>query len=145
MRKTFIRTKYYTGSHIQVHYLILLMASMILPLILVGACLYYLMFTIMAEQLGIPEYIAYNLMPVLEKINLMLLVSVPPIFLILIIWGVVLSHRFAGPLERLEAELKSVYHSGDYSKRIRLRKGDDIRPIADVVNKLLDKLEGHNK
>ena len=137
-----MRTRYLTGSRIQLRYLVLLMVSMVVPLVFAGGCLYYLIFTIMAEQLGIPEYIAYNLFPVIKKINLILLVSIPPIFLVLAAWGIILSHRFAGPLERLEKELKRILKHGDYKSRIGLRKNDDIRPIADEINNLIDKIEG---
>ena len=121
------------------------MVSMIVPLIFVGGCLYYLIFTVTAEQIGIPEYIAYNLFPVIKKINLILLAGVPPLFLILILWGIVLSHRFAGPLERLEKELRRIMENCDYGCRVRLRKSDDIRPIADEINKILEHLEEKHK
>lgn len=145
MRAKFFRSKYLTGSHIQMRYLTLLLVSMVIPLLFVGGCLYYLIFTIMAEQLGIPEYIAYNLSPVIDKINVMLLVGVPPLILILILWGIVLSHKFAGPLERLEKELKRILEHGDYKTRVHLRKSDDIKPIADEINRILDRLEGKHK
>jgi signal transduction histidine kinase len=117
------------------------MASVIIPLVFSVACLYYLIFKIMAEQLGIPEYIAINLFPVIHKINMVLLIGVPPLFLIIILWGIVLSHRFAGPIERIERELKRMTHNKDYSLRIHLRKGDDIKPVADAINHLLDSIE----
>ena len=142
MRAKFFRTKYLTGSRIQMHYLALLMVSMLIPMIFVGACMYYLIFTLAAEQIGIPEYIAYTLFPVVNKINIMLLIGVPPLLAILVVWGIVLSHRFAGPLERLEGELKRISEKDDYRRRIMLRKSDNVRPIADAINKLLDKLEG---
>ena len=142
MRAKFFRTKYLTGSRIQMHYLALLMVAMLIPMIFVGACMYYLIFTLAAEQIGIPEYIAYTLFPVVNKINLILLMGVPALLIILVMWGVVLSHRFAGPLERLEGELKKISEKDDYRRRIMLRKKDNVRPIADAINKLLDKLEG---
>ena len=141
MRAQFFRTKYLTGSRIQMHYLLLLMVSMLVPMIFVGVCLYYLIFTLVAEQIGIPEYIAYNLFPVVSKTNLMLLVGVPPLLGLLILWGIILSHRFAGPLERLESELKKITEKEQYKHRIHIRKSDDVRPIADAVNKLLDTIE----
>ena len=145
MRAKFFRTRYFTGSHIQVKYLLLLFISMAVPLILVGCCMYYLIFTLMAEQIGIPEYIAYNIFPVVNKINIMLLIGVPPIFVLLLLWGVILSHRFAGPLERLENEIEEIYEGKRHKHRITLRKRDDVKPIADSINKLLDKIEGHRK
>ena len=145
MRARFFRTKYLTGSHIQMAYLRLLMISIIVPLVFVAVCLYYLMFKLMAAQIGIPEYIAYHLTPVLQKINIILLVGSPILLGVLLVLGIVVSHRFAGPLERLEAELKKMTDKGDYKHRIHLRKNDDVRPLADAINKLLDKLEAKHK
>lgn len=126
-------------------YLMLLVLSMVIPLVIAGGCLYYLIFTIMAEQIGIPEYIAYTLFPVIKKINFMLLVGVPPVFLLLILWGIILSHRFAGPLERLEAELKKIYEHGDFKKRLKVRRHDDMRPIVEEINKVLDGVEERHR
>jgi signal transduction histidine kinase len=123
------------------HYLALLMVSAIVPMVFAMACLYYLVFKVMAEQLGIPEYIALNLFPVINKINIILLIGMPPLLLIMVIWGIVLSHRFAGPIERLEREIKRITHSREYRSRLHVRKGDDIKPIADAVNELLSSIE----
>ncbi|MDD3904978.1 MAG: hypothetical protein PHS46_00425 [Candidatus Omnitrophica bacterium] len=145
MRTKFLRTKYLTGSRIQLHYLTLLMVSIIVPLVFSAACLYYLIFKIMAEQIGIPEYIALNLFPVIQKINMILIIGVPPLFLVLVLWGVVLSHRFAGPIERLEKEIKRIATHHDYKARVHIRKGDDVKPIADAVNVLLESVEKKQK
>lgn len=145
MRNKFWRTKYLTGSRIQFRYLTLLLASMVVPVVLVGGCLYFVILTIMAEQIGIPEYVARGLYPVIKEINFILMVGVPLLFLVLIIWGVVLSHRFAGPMERVEKELKRILDQRDYSKKINLRKQDDMRPTADLINELLGRLEGKGK
>ena len=142
MRAKSKRTKLFTGRPAQTRYLALLLVSMIVPLVFVGGCLYYLIFMVMADQLGIPESIAINLFPVINKINLALLVGVPPIIALLVAWGVFLSHRFVGPFERLERELDRMVKSADYSKRIVLRKKDDLKPIADRINKLLDAVHG---
>lgn len=145
MKKKSLRVRVLTDRPAQAKYLGLLMVSMLVPLICAVGCLYYLIFTILAEQLGIPESIAINLFPVIRKINMILLVGMPPIILVLLGWGIVLSHRFVGPLERLESEVVSITKSGDYARRIRVRKGDDIRPVADVINRLLDAIESKRR
>jgi len=128
-----------TKNPLQIKYLLLILLSILVPLFAVGGCLYYLMFQVMAEQLAIPEAIAYNLIPVLEKINFLLLVGIPPIVVLLFIWGLMLTHRLIGPLERLEDDLRKI-REGDYDVRLKLRKDDDLKPIADVVNDIIDKL-----
>ena len=141
----FRRKKVFANRQIQLKYLTLLIVSMAVPLLFVIGCMYYLIFTIMAEQLGIPESIAYNLFPVVKKINTILAIGLPPLFLLVIWWGAVLSHRFAGPLERIEKELNKVTDSHDFSHRVHLRKNDDIKSIADAINKLLDSLHKKGK
>lgn len=145
MRQKFLRMRYLTGTRMQMHYLGLLLACMIVPLVVSVGCLYYLIFNMMERQLGIPEYIFYNLIPVVKKINYVLLWGVPPLFILLIFWGIVLSHRFAGPLERLERELHRIIDEGHYKWRIKVRKSDDLKPIADTINRLLDRLEEKHK
>jgi len=125
---------------IQVKYLRLLVVAMLLPTLLIGALLYYLILNIIAEEIAFPEAIASILFPAIHKINIVLLVGVPILFLILIGWGIMLSHRFAGPVYRLEKELDKIA-GGDYSVRIKFRKNDDLKRIADAVNKVLDKLQ----
>lgn len=138
MRTKTPRRKLFTGRPAQTKFLVLIIVSMLLPLVVIGGCLYYLIFTVLAEQLGIPESIAVNLFPVIEKINIILLVAMPPICALIVWWGAFLSHRFFGPLERLERDLERLAQSDDYTKRIVLRKTDDLRPVADRINALLD-------
>lgn len=136
----FRRKKIWANKRVQLKYLVLLIISMAIPVIFAIGCLYYLVFTIMAEQLGIPESIAYNLLPVLKKVNTILAIGLPPLFLLLIWWGTVLSHRIAGPLQRIEKELNKITNSHDFSHRIHLRKSDDVKPVSDAINRLLDSI-----
>ncbi len=136
-----MRTRFVTSAPLQLKFMLFIVVSMLVPLILVGGCLYYIIFTLVAEQLGIPESIASNLFPVIKKINMILAVAVPPAFMAIFLWGVFLSHKFIGPLERLERELNKIAESGDSSKRLRVRRSDAIKPIADAINKLLNAFE----
>jgi signal transduction histidine kinase len=113
---------------------------MIVPMIVVGGCLYYFILTIMAEQMALPDIIARDLLPVVEKVNFILLVGLPVVVMILLAWAVFLSYRFVAPLERLEDDIKRI-DEGDYSVRLQITKDHDLSPIADVINDLVDKLE----
>ncbi|PIU41236.1 MAG: hypothetical protein COS99_06430 [Candidatus Omnitrophica bacterium CG07_land_8_20_14_0_80_42_15] len=128
------------GGVLHLRYLSLLLISTLLPAVFVGACLYYLMFTILAEDLGIPEVIAKHLFPVMNKINIILVAGFIPMVIILIMWGFALSSRLAGPIARVEREVAQIV-KGEYSKRIKVRKKDDLKSIADGINILLDKIQ----
>ena len=60
--------------------------------------------------------------------------------IILIMWGFALSSRLAGPIARVEREVAQIV-KGEYSKRIKVRKKDDLKSIADGINILLDKIQ----
>ena len=135
MRKIFL-----IRNRLERHYLKLIALSLILPTLITAGCLYYVIFNLMAEQLGIPEVVAYHLLPVVKKVNLVLMVSIPAVFLILFSIGLVLTRNLVGPIERLERELEEVV-SGNLSKRLKLRKNDELKPLVDDINVLLDKIE----
>ena len=90
---------------------------MVIPTVFVGGCLYYLIFTVLAEQLALPDVIARDLVPVIESINYVLIIGLPIVFVILLTWAVILSYRFVAPLERLEEDL-ALIDEGDYSVRL---------------------------
>ncbi len=117
---------------------------MILPTLFVGGCLYYLIFTVLAEQIALPDVIARDLLPVIERINILLAIGLPVVFLVLLTWSVVLSYKFVAPLERLEEDISRI-DEGDYSVRLQINKDHDLSPIADVINDLVDQLETKDK
>jgi len=49
----------------------------------------------------------------------------------------VISHRLAGPIERLEKELDRVL-AGDREHRIQMREKDDLRGVTERINRLLE-------
>jgi len=133
------RHKYFIRHSVQGKYLRLLVVGMIAPTLLVTFFLLYLMTTLMANQMGIPENIHANLVPVMKQIGLILIIVLPVVICLLFGWGVVLSHRMAGPIFRLQKDLKDVAE-GDYERRIIFRKRDDLDELAERVNKVLDLL-----
>lgn len=138
------RKKILVKKGMQFRYLGLVLISVILPTLLVGACFYWLIFTIMAQQLAIPESIAYNLLPAVKRVNTILIVGLPIVLVGLAAWGLMLSHRIAGPVSRLERELEQIAQ-GDFSIRIKFRRKDELGTIAEGINKVLDRIEKDRK
>jgi signal transduction histidine kinase len=63
--------------------------------------------------------------------------------IIVIVFAMFFAHRFLGPFERLKMEMRLIL-GGDYSRRLCIRKNDDIyiRSFISDVNKLLNIFEG---
>jgi len=132
------RKRKYMGTLFEKKLLLLIFASAVIPTAIVAAILYYLIFNLLAWQIGIPEAIAYNLIPVVRKINLIILISLPIIFLLIWMVALELSHKISGPLFRLERELEERI-AGKGHGHIRLRPKDELKALVDKLNKLLNK------
>jgi len=132
------RRKMYLGTAFQKKMLFLVFTAAIVPAAVLATCLYYLIFHMLAGQMVIPEAIAYNLVPVLSKVNVIIAVSIPIILLLIWVLALELSHRIAGPLYRIEKELDEVL-AGTRHEPIRLRKTDEreFQTLVNKINKLI--------
>jgi len=135
-----MRFNLFSKKILQFKYLFIIVVAMVIPALVVGSFLYYFIFTLTAEQIGIPEAVAANLLPVVQKINYLLIMGLVPLFALLFFWGLVLSHRFCGPLERIEEDVNKILE-GDYSVRFRVREQDDIKGIVSKLNQVMDILQ----
>lgn len=94
----------------------------------------------MAEKLLLPDVIARELPEIVARVNFAIFVSLPVIFVLLLIWAAYLSRKMIAPLNRLEEDLRKI-DQGDYSVRLEIEKDHDLREVADVVNRLTDKIQ----
>jgi nitrate/nitrite-specific signal transduction histidine kinase len=120
--------------------MLIIVLSMLVPTLFVGGCLYYFIFTVLADQLALPDMIACDLMPVVRKINVILAVGLPLVFAVILSWAAWLSYKFLRPLESLEEDLQKI-DEGDYSVRLQIQDDHDLGPIAGVINDLVEKLD----
>lgn len=139
-RPRFRRKRYFVRGDIQGRYLRMILISATLPALIVSACLYYLMGQLMAEELAFPDAIYQHVVPVWKQVGVIMLIALPIVFVIIFIWGLVLSHKFAGPVFRIEEDLAKVAE-GNYSVRVKFRKKDRLDSLAKGINEVLDQLE----
>ena len=64
-----------------------------------------------------------------------LLLAIPLVFVL----GIRQSHRIVGPLKRMTRTLESIGR-GDFSQRLRLRKGDVLEDLAASINQMAEQL-----
>lgn len=138
------RKRYFVKKRLQFKYLLFVLLAMIVPTLVCGGALYYLIWQTIAAEIALPEVIAENLVPALYKVNIILFISLPLIFLVMLLLSIVISHKIAGPVYRLERELKEI-SEGDYSRRIKFRSNDELQEIADGINKILEHISEEKK
>lgn len=124
--------------HKEIFWLVFIAA--LVPAAIVTALLYYLIFNITAEQMVIPEAIAYNLIPAAKKVIAILLFSAPACIVAILFFAYKISHRIIGPFDRIVNELDK-RAEGREKGPILIRKNDKFKPLVDKINKLLDRLK----
>lgn len=134
------RINYFIKKKLQFKYMLFVLLAMLIPTAVCGMALYYLIWQTVAAEIAVPEAIAANLIPALDKVNIILLVTLPVIFLMMLLLSIYISHKIAGPVYRVEKDLKEII-KGDYSRRIKLRSQDELQEIAEGINLLLDKIQ----
>lgn len=55
----------------------------------------------------------------------------------ILFFSIYLSHRIAGPLYRIEKDLKALSGDGDLTRVFRLRKNDEMQEVAQAINVML--------
>jgi signal transduction histidine kinase len=63
-----------------------------------------------------------------------------PLLLVVILAGIVITHRIAGPVYKIEQKLDHVIQ-GEDSTPIRLRQGDELQELADKINVLITRYQ----
>ena len=122
---------------LQWNYLKLVILAMLAPTLVVTACLYYLIWQTVAHELAIPELIAEALFPAFKQVNEIMIVGLPIVFGLLIFFALRLSHRLAGPLERIERELEHMARTGDFSKPLQVRPSDHMNDFVSKINRAI--------
>ncbi|MBF0216239.1 MAG: hypothetical protein HQL30_04510 [Candidatus Omnitrophica bacterium] len=118
--------------------LLLVLVSSLAPTVLVTISLYFLIFGITANQIGIPESIAYNVLPAAQKVVVVLAIAMPILILTILFFAHKISHMIVGPFDRIVRELGECV-TGTKKTHIYLRDNDKFWPMVSAINKLLDK------
>jgi len=133
-----IRNRKFLGTSVQKKLLLLIFFCAVIPLAIAALSLYYLIFSLLAWQIGIPEEVLETLLPAVRKINLIMLIAVPIILFVIWVIAMEISHRIAGPIFRLEKELDD-HLAGKSHGPIKLRTKDELKILVEKINKLICK------
>lgn len=140
MNKGKNRRRQFFANKMHRNLLLLIFLASLLPAIIVAIGLYYLIFSITASEFGIPEIIAYNIIPAAKKVTKILLAIAPISILLILIFAYKITHKIIGPFDRIVRELDESME-GKREGPIILRKNDKFLPLVERINKLLDKIK----
>ncbi|MCM8771012.1 MAG: hypothetical protein NC936_03995 [Candidatus Omnitrophica bacterium] len=119
---------------------ILVSVAALLPAVIASIGLYYLIFGITANEVAIPESIAYNIIPAAKKAAVVILLVTPLAIGVILFFAWKISHAIIGPFDRIVRELDERIE-GKIIGHILIRKSDKFWPLVEKINKLIDKIE----
>ena len=138
MNKQPKRGKQLFANQMHAELFLLIFFAAIIPALLATIALFYLIFNITAEQIGIPEAIAANIFPAAYKVMETLVYAIPVSIVVMLILAHRITHRIVGPFDRIVRELEATIE-GTRHGHISVRKGDKFWPLVDKINRLIDR------
>jgi methyl-accepting chemotaxis protein len=120
---------------LQAKFVILVMASVVFALGLVGWELYYTFGRDIVRDLMDP-----GLYELFLELNKVLVAKLAIYLVVVVVVAVFLSHKLAGPIYRFERSARLV-GEGDLTHRVHLRKGDELIELQDEFNAMVQALQ----
>lgn len=134
-----MRTNYIVKGRLQGKYIFITLLIMVIASVLTGTVIWKTGMPLVQEPLQ-KVYPQYRLVPILSAIKKSVISSLAAISPLIIIISIFLSHKIAGPIYRLETDIEEI-SKGNLKKRVRLRKGDELKTIANHINNLASALD----
>jgi len=132
------RRRQFIANKLHGELFVLVFISALVPTIITTVSLFFLIFHITAEQIGIPEAIIYSIIPAAQKVIFILVTILPIAILIMLAVAYFVTHKIVGPFDRVVRELNDCI-CGKKKTPIVLRRNDRFWPLVDKINTLLDR------
>lgn len=133
-RPRFKRKQYLVNKGFQLKYIGLILALTFLTAALCSYVVYYTAMINLGEKLA-NVYPQGRLVSIVKIVNFRILLSIIFVTPLITIVGILLSHKIAGPIFRMEAFMKNMA-SGDLTSRLTLRQGDELMELAENIDSL---------
>ncbi len=132
------RTRLFILRRFQIRYITLILMFMFATAIMTGFTVYYTTWVMFGEKLA-AVYPQGLLLDIVQKVNTVLVLRLLFVTPLVILIALVLSHRIAGPIYRIQRFVKKL-NAGEYADKLKLREKDELQDIAASLNGLVGKL-----
>lgn len=119
---------------LQMKYVVLVFVSVLLTVTIVSLDVYYVL-----GKLFIQEFGDASLPPLIKNATRLLGIHFSIYFLIVIFISIFVSHKFAGPIFRLE-RISEAVAEGNLAVKVTLRRGDELFETAETINRMIESL-----
>ncbi len=140
IKSSFQRRTIFIKKNLQIRYMILMVACVLCGLLIMGLELTATLNDLFDNYPVLVQPIYDEFIPIVASFFYKIAIYI----LLVIIISAILSHKMAGPVYRFEQTCKEIA-KGDFSKRVHLRKGDQLTELQDAFNAMMDTVESHVK
>ena len=134
-----LRWHYLVDKKFQMKYAGVTLAFMFIISAVCGYTIYHTLLTYLGEKLAqvYPQAMLVSILNVVKiKLAMQLILLVP----VIVLASIFLSHRVIGPIPKMKRQLKKLIEK-DLREEIHLRKTDEFRDIAGLINKYTDSIK----
>lgn len=124
---------------IQFRYAFLTILFALVTALVTGSTVFFTIFNLLGEKLA-TVYPQGRLIPILQQAYFAFLMNILFILPVLFLASVVFSHRFAGPLPKIEEAIRRI-GDGYFDVQLHTRKTDELVHLASVINETAKKLK----
>lgn len=128
------RKKYIVNPAFQVRYIGIILLTVFVVALVCILTTFHSSVTLLGEKLG-NVYPQGRLVTTLQQVSLIIVLRVIFVIPFVVLAGVILSHKIAGPAYRIERTLRQI-GKGNFNARMNLRKYDELQGIAEAINEM---------
>jgi len=144
VKRSYRRRHLIVRKKFQLRYAALIFSAILLSALVSGFTIYQNLWLLLGEKLS-NVYPQGRLVEIFRSVNIRLTVNIVLVSVACIGISIVTSHKIAGPVYRIIRFLKDITETNNYTQRITLRKKDELKDLAEAINKLVDKLDKEKK
>jgi len=131
------RRIYLINKPFQFKYLFVILAVMLVTVFTVGFTTFYIIWnSVIDEFMFVPEA-SKKMGDIFANTTAFLIIPVLLLAGIFSLMGILLSHKIAGPIYRVERVAEELA-KGNLDISVRFRKGDDLKHLADSLNEMIE-------
>ena len=131
------RKQIFINHPIQWQYLRMVTLASLLPTLFLTVSLYFLIWQTVASEVAVPELMSQIMKTAWQKVNLIILISSPMVIVVFFYWALVVSHRMAGPLARLDHQLDEMIETRNFAQTLKVRETDLLYSLISKVDRLI--------
>jgi methyl-accepting chemotaxis protein len=131
-RKIFIVNKKY-----QYRYLFIIISTMLISVASVYFTTFYVIWNKVIDEFFFVPEASKKLAEIFVQTSQLLVIPILLLAVIFTVVGIILSHKVAGPIFRVERVAQEL-SKGNLDIKVKFRKGDELHELADSLNEMID-------